>query len=268
MIDGINHITISVKDLETSFSFYRDVLKFDPLMKHSKGAYFLAGETWFCLDLDPLTRNAPLPEYTHFAFSVSQENFATVRQRITQAGVKSWQDNSSEGDSLYFLDPDGHKLEIHVGDWRSRIRSAKAKPWNESLQFFDFLKKSLSLEVIADFLAVTKLKPTEPIPDWAFKGSFFSISKTTEELSIVCSQGDVPEGINSDANWNALKVKGPLDFGLTGILSSIAQPLAIAGVSIFAISTFDTDYVLVKRENLERAISTLEQAGHLIVRSK
>ena len=126
------------------------------------------------------------------------------------------------------------------------------------------MSKALSLEVLADVLAVARLEPLDPVPDWALRSSFFSISKTTDELSIVCRQSDVPNGIKSERNWRALKVKGPLDFGLTGVLASVAQPLATAGVSIFAISTFDTDYVLVKQENLDKAISVLGMAGHLV----
>ncbi len=137
MISGINHITIAVKDLEKSFTFYRDLLGFKPLLKHSKGAYFLAGDLWFCLDLDLKTRTDALPEYTHFAFTVDKNSFSFLSEQLKQAEVKIWKENISEGDSLYFLDPDGHKLEIHVGDWKSRIQSTKEKPWNNSLEFFE-----------------------------------------------------------------------------------------------------------------------------------
>jgi len=121
MIEGINHITVAVKDLNRSFQFYTEVLGFKPLMKHSNGAYLLAGDLWFCLDVDQTTRASELPEYTHFAFSVKQENFATLSEKIKAQQTKIWKDNKSEGDSLYFLDPDGHKLEIHVGNWKARL---------------------------------------------------------------------------------------------------------------------------------------------------
>jgi len=137
MIRGINHITITVKELERSFVFYKDMLGFKPLMKHAKGAYFLAGDLWFCLDLDPTTQKAPLPEYTHFAFTVEQKDFQTLSEKLKNHNVKIWKENKSEGDSIYFLDPDGHKLEIHVGNWQSRIQSAKENPWNDSLEFFE-----------------------------------------------------------------------------------------------------------------------------------
>lgn len=137
MITGINHITIAVKDLKVSFDFYKDVLGFKPLMKHQKGAYFLAGDLWFCLELDQSTRTAPLPEYTHFAFSVKTEDFNLMASQIRNANVNIWKENISEGASLYFLDPDGHKLELHVGNWESRIESIKSKPGGTSVEVFE-----------------------------------------------------------------------------------------------------------------------------------
>ena len=137
MITGINHITIAVQNLERSFKFYKDNLGLKPLLRHSKGAYFLAGDFWFCLDLDTTTRKAPLPEYTHFAFTVPASYFKKFSDLLEKSDIKKWKENVSEGASLYILDPDGHKLELHVGDWKSRIASIKAKPWNDSVEFFD-----------------------------------------------------------------------------------------------------------------------------------
>lgn len=263
---GINLITIAAQDLERSFAFYRDVMGFKPLMKHSKGAYFLVGESWFCIELDLQTRTVPLPEYTHFAFGISQDGFNSITQKIKSSGVRIWQNNKSEGDSLYFLDPDNHKLEVHVGNWRSRLKSAKEKPWNDSLVFFEPIgnQKSLSLSVEPDVLAVARLESSNAIPEWAMRSSFFSISKTSDELSIVCREDDVPSYVKCEKSWIAIKVKGPLDFALTGVLSSLAEPLARAGVSIFAVSTFDTDYVLVKQDKIESAISQLIECGHTV----
>jgi len=146
MITGLNHITIAVSDLENSFQFYKETLGLLPLMKHSKGAYFLAGDFWFCLDLDSTTRKESLPEYTHFAFSVSSENFRKISNQIRQSGSKIWKENISEGDSIYFLDPDGHKLEVHVGNWKTRIESIRKRPWTDSVQFFD-ISNSLNITV-------------------------------------------------------------------------------------------------------------------------
>jgi catechol 2,3-dioxygenase-like lactoylglutathione lyase family enzyme len=136
MIRGINHITIAVRKLSDSFNFYKDILEFQLLMKSSKIAYFLAGDLWFCLDEDSQTRKSPLPEYTHFAFSVTQEDFVNVASRIKASGAKIWKENESEGQSLYFLDPNGHKLKIHVGNWQTRLESAKQNPWKDGMEFF------------------------------------------------------------------------------------------------------------------------------------
>jgi len=120
-------------------------------------------------------------------------------------------------------------------------------------------KSKLSLSVLPETLAVCRLEKDAQIPSWATNNPvFFSITRTRDELSIVCDQSVVPEDIqNVEKNWRALKVEGPLDFSLTGILASLAQPLAEAEISIFAISTFDTDYVLTKSENLEATVKVL-----------
>lgn len=128
MITGINHITLAVLDVERSFNFYRDVMGFKPLCRWPSGAYFLVGELWFCISRDS-NRVRASADYTHVAFSVSQGDFQSVVKRISDAGTRTFKENISEGDSFYFLDPDGHKLEIHVGDWQSRITAKKANPW-------------------------------------------------------------------------------------------------------------------------------------------
>lgn len=141
MISGLNHITLAVKDLDRSFAFYKNVLGFEPLMKHSRGAYFLAGDLWFCLDLDDATRPGPLPEYTHIAFTVVDSDFGRMAEKLNSHNVTIWKENKSEGASLYFLDPDGHKLEIHVGDWRSRLQSIREKPWNDTVELLKQIEK-------------------------------------------------------------------------------------------------------------------------------
>lgn len=122
MITALNHITLAVTDIERSFHFYRDVLGFTPLVKWDKGAYFLIGPEengfWFCLNVD--SNRLPSPCYTHYAFSVSPSDFEQMSARISQ-NASLFKENSSPGESLYFLDPDGHKLEIHVGTWTERM---------------------------------------------------------------------------------------------------------------------------------------------------
>lgn len=116
----------------------------------------------------------------------------------------------------------------------------------------------LTLSIMSISLAVVRLDTSSNIPLWAMEEkNFFSITKTQDELSIVCSENKVPQDVKVERGWRCLKVEGPLDFGLTGILSSLAQSLAEAKISIFAISTFDTDYIMVKKENLQRAVAVL-----------
>ncbi|MEM1153812.1 MAG: fosfomycin resistance glutathione transferase [Pseudomonadota bacterium] len=123
MISGINHITFAVSDLDRSLAFYRDVLGCDEVYRWSGGAYLEAGTLWICLSLD--AKATSTSDYTHIAFTVSSEDFEAIAAKITKSGAKRWKDNRSEGESLYFCCPDGHRLEIHVGDLRSRLRAIK-----------------------------------------------------------------------------------------------------------------------------------------------
>ncbi len=119
----------------------------------------------------------------------------------------------------------------------------------------------LNFTVVEGKYGVCRLDKDSRIPDWAYQSVFFSLTKTFDELSIVCSQESIPEDIKCERDWKILKVEGILDFSLTGILASISNTLAKAGISIFAVSTYDTDYVLVKDMDFKNAIEALKQAG-------
>lgn len=95
-------------------------------------------------------------------------------------------------------------------------------------------------------------------------GEWRSLTWTTDELSVVCSAAQVPADVQSEHDWRCFQVVGPLDFGLTGVLLAIAAPLAAAKISIFAISTYDTDYVLVKQADLDAAVAALRRADHQV----
>lgn len=123
MITGLNHITLSISNLERSLAMYRDVLGCTVAKLTARGAYLEAGDLWLALEVDPDVRSGPLPEYSHIAFSVAAEDFETLEARIQESGAEIFKENVSEGASLYFVDPDGHKLEIHVGDLASRLAS-------------------------------------------------------------------------------------------------------------------------------------------------
>jgi hypothetical protein len=124
---------------------------------------------------------------------------------------------------------------------------------------------TFTLSLLPDTFAICKIEPEADIPPWALAGDFCSITRTREELSLVCSQEVVPAGVQSEAGWRCLMVHGPLGFSMTGILASLTTSLAEVGISIFAISTFDTDYLLVKADNLKRAIVKLKEAGHEVI---
>jgi uncharacterized protein len=128
--------------------------------------------------------------------------------------------------------------------------------------------KTLALEVLAGHYTIHRLPPNSSIPDWALNATgFSSITRTSDELSIVCETQNLElEDGQQDTGWACLKLIGPFAFDLTGILTSVLNPLRNAEIGIFAISTYDTDYVLVKLEHLERAVLTLENAGHTIQR--
>jgi hypothetical protein len=122
----------------------------------------------------------------------------------------------------------------------------------------------LTMLVLPDVFAVCRLDPSGAVPSWTYGAHFFSITRTADELSVVCPEQAVPEGIKCEKAWRCLRVAGTIDFAAVGILASLVAPLAGAGISVFAISTFDTDYLLVKENDLARALVALSQAGHRI----
>jgi hypothetical protein len=125
-------------------------------------------------------------------------------------------------------------------------------------------KPTLSLIVLHLELAICRLDRDGNIPDWAAQGEFLSITRTPDELSIVCPAYVVPENQPCDRGWRALRVAGKFDLRAVGVLAALAAPLAEVGVSIFAISTHDTDYLLIKEEDMERAGVALRKAGHQV----
>jgi uncharacterized protein len=122
---------------------------------------------------------------------------------------------------------------------------------------------SVRLSVLPQTFAVCRLAPDAAVPPWARHG-FVSVTRTPDELSVVCDQTSVPSDVEAERDWHCLAVQGPLPFSMTGVLASLAQPLAEANISIFAISTYDTDYVLVKTTSLEAAVAALRAAGHTV----
>jgi uncharacterized protein len=128
---------------------------------------------------------------------------------------------------------------------------------SESTRRFD-------LSVLPETLAIVRLSADATLPPWATQGAFFSVTRTSDEFSIVCGARQIPPGVTAETGWRALKVAGPFALSEVGVLAVFAAPLAKANVSLFVLSTFDTDYLLVTENQLPAAIAALRDAGHRV----
>jgi uncharacterized protein len=135
---------------------------------------------------------------------------------------------------------------------------------DSSLHKMSAPSRALELLVLPDEFIVARFAADAPVPAWATPSRFCYVARTPDELSIVCSREHVPENLRTGARWRAFKVRGPLALGEVGVLAAIATPLAGARISIFVVSTFDTDYVLVNSDKVRGAINALEEAGHKV----
>ena len=122
----------------------------------------------------------------------------------------------------------------------------------------------LTLSILPGQFGICKLPPDADIPEWSKNTELYSITRSKDELSVVCLSKDIPSDIQAERDWRALKIVGSLDLSLTGILAALINPLAVAEISIFAISTYDTDYILVRENSLSKAVSVLKSEGHTI----
>jgi len=127
-------------------------------------------------------------------------------------------------------------------------------------------QRQLQLSLLKDKYGICTLPNTAPIPDWALTQSLASITRTEKELTIVCRLEILPSQYQSDLNWRCFKIDGSFDLNQIGVISSISSPLADSGISIYVISTYDTDYFLIKEQNLEKTISVLSNSGHAIIK--
>ncbi|SEK56065.1 hypothetical protein SAMN05428989_0350 [Pseudoxanthomonas sp. GM95] len=123
---------------------------------------------------------------------------------------------------------------------------------------------ALTLKLLQGQFAVCRLPAGSALPAWFVHGALSHVSWTDEELSIVCDEAHVPEDVQCERGWRSLMLHGPFAFDLTGILAQVLLPLAAANVGIFAVSTFDTDYVMVKQSQLATSLDALRAAGHTV----
>ena len=124
---------------------------------------------------------------------------------------------------------------------------------------------ALTLSLLPQILSIARLAPLEPIPEAVWQQPFLSITRTPEELSLVSGAEALEDCEIIETGWRALQVEGPLDFALTGILASLTAPLATAQITLFALSTYDTDYILIRQTSVEAAIRVLSAAGYTVI---
>ena len=120
---------------------------------------------------------------------------------------------------------------------------------------------SLTFTLSPETFAGCRLDAAAPLPAWAGTGPFSSITRTADELSVICPEAAVPAGIRAAGGWRCLKLEGPFDFSVTGLVASFSTALARAGISLMVVCTYDTDYLLVRGPDLDRAIASLERDG-------
>jgi hypothetical protein len=123
----------------------------------------------------------------------------------------------------------------------------------------------VTLDVLPGSFAICQLTAGAAVPEWAWRSNFSSVTRTPDELSIVCAVDDVPAGVVAQRDYRGLMVRGPLDFSDIGIVAALASPLAAAAISIFVVSSYETDYLLVLDHHFNRAIAVLRDAGHRVV---
>jgi hypothetical protein len=128
-------------------------------------------------------------------------------------------------------------------------------------------QRCFHLSLLLNPYVILKLTADAEIPAWAMNGEFFSVTRTSDELSIVTAFKNVPTQMNRESKWRVLKVHGPFALNEVGVLATLAAPLSKAAISIFVISTYDTDYLLINEQQCGAAISTLENEGHRVTGS-
>lgn len=130
----------------------------------------------------------------------------------------------------------------------------------------DFIPTSLNLIPLEGSFSICQLDPNSEVPAWAFESDFYSITRTPDELSIICNRLNIPKYLKCDSDWRVLKIDGTFPFDEIGILNAITMPLAEANISLLTVSTYDTDLILVKESHFEQAVRFLESAGHSLSR--
>lgn len=195
------------------------------------------------------------PQHTgwiHIAFEVDSRNQVDRKAReLQQLGYSILDGPRVTGDGYYeftTLDPDDNRLEVCTNAEKKHIHPDAGK---------------LTLETLELRLAVCQLPPEPPLPDWVSGSLFWSFTRTGDEASVVCPEDRVPPGVKAERHWRLIRVKGTLDFSLPGILSHILEPLKNAGIPVFVLSTYRTDYLLIRENMFANACLLLGKICHI-----
>jgi predicted N-acetyltransferase YhbS len=180
------------------------------------------------------------------------------------AAIQGCKEMASDAHLWNIVSHESHKaLGFKEGNRLVHFRKALSDSQEEATGR-SFVMPRLRLLGIAGSFAVCKLATGSPTPAWATTGDLFSVTRTADELSVVCRQEAVPKGVVCERDWRCLRVAGAMPFTLVGVLASLTTPVAKAGVAVFAVSTFDTDYLLVKAGEMPKAVAALRAAGHVV----
>lgn len=199
------------------------------------------------LDADLSILGADQPEYQAYAENIRRE-YAWVPEPEYRTGRRKVLEKFLSRPRIYhFL---SHLEEAARRNLAAEIARLSVQP--------------CTLTILPDTFAICRLDASAAAPSWATTGSFFSITRTAGELSVVCLQSLLPDGVRCERGWRCLQLAGPIPFSTVGVLTSLVQPLSEAGISVFAMSTFDTDYLLVNAADLERAIDAWRPCGHIV----
>lgn len=218
---GLNHITFAVSDLDKSCFFYETLLGLRPVAKLKHCAYFLAGNIWLALVLDAVVAKSSRNDYTHVAFDCGTEEFAGLKEKLLAFGCSEWSANQSEGESFYFTDPDGHKLEIHVGNLQSRLNAIQD---NQGIHIYD--SDPLPQPIPEKMPAILEFDPDKP--------AFIEPSQVLKRLEnmpkhcVICFFNDVIASLEKQGRLELItQLKSEIGFNPVYLIKGLAKPVAL-----------------------------------------
>lgn len=218
---GLNHITFAVSDLDKSCFFYESILGLRPVARLKHCAYFLAGDLWLALVHDTGMPESSRSDYTHVAFDCSNEEFAGLKEKLLAFGCREWSANQSEGESFYFTDPDGHKLEIHVGNLQSRLNAIRE---NQDAAIYD--SELFQLPVAKKIPAILEFDPDKPA--FIEPAEVLKRLENMPENCVICFFNDVIASLEKQGRLELItQLKSEIGFNPVYLIKGLAKPVAL-----------------------------------------